>query len=178
MNIKTTTRFGGNVGGKKDDPTVRNGFALTFETGELSDDVLRKLAMAGLEKVCNYGAASRVCKALGVEKNSLAEYSAERAATVKATIEAFARNATENGVGIIPLTVTVTEHVPGATSGVSEIKRNALDRLAAWESSEDGLEAALARRGYSGATHGDDGEYHPDAIAHVIGLLRAAMAAL
>lgn len=90
----------------------------------------------------------------GYKRDSMA-FSTEKAAR-------FTEIAVRELKALMPDVVVVT------TENVGTAKADALAVLADLESKPDGtLEAALAKLGYSGPTHGEDEEFHPDAVTAI-----------
>lgn len=71
-------------------------------------------------------------------------------------------------VGIAEISKRMDEVTVVTTENVGTAKADALAVLADLESKLEGaLEAALAKLGYSGPAHGEDEEFHPDAITAI-----------
>lgn len=128
--------------------------------GENPGEPLATIITSGIRYEVERGVASECYKAIagkggklpkGFKRESLA-YGAESAAK-------FTEVAMREVAKLMPdVTVVTTENVGTA-------KADAIAVLTDLESKPEGtLEAALAKLGYAGDTHGEDGEFHPQAI--------------
>ena len=131
--------------------------------GENPGEPLATIITSGIRYEVERGVASECYKSIagkggklpkGFKRESLA-YSAESGAK-------FTEVALREVATLMPDVGVVT------TENVGTAKADALAVLTDLESKPEGtMEAALAKLGYSGPTHGEDGEFHPDAVTAI-----------
>jgi len=131
--------------------------------GENPGEPLATIITSGIRYEVERGVASECYKSIagkggklpkGFKRESLA-YGAESAAK-------FTAVAMREVAKLMPDVVVVT------TENVGTAKADAIAVLTDLESKPEGvMEAALARLGYAGDTHGADGEFHPDAVTAI-----------
>lgn len=151
----------------------RDGFRITavFDMGALPmAETAVKVCEHGFVSLLYRGGASVALAALGAEKASEVEFDADKAQAIADALETWfadgcpAKRGEDVGLpGGITVGITVTRYEHGATA---EPKYAREKKKLGEKESAGTLEKWLADFcGYTGDTHGDDGEYHRDALA-------------
>lgn len=176
--MKTITvemKYGGQKMSEKN-PIQRDGFAITLQCEANivdGDHVMEIMWEQGVLNLLYRGGASVLNDKLGVGKSSEAEYSVERAKVVqKALAEWFFGGCKNRSGAALPggLVVSVEVGKHDFAEGGKSVKglywKDAVELLGQVESSKKHEPSEWMARecGYAGPLHGEDGEFHPDAI--------------
>lgn len=124
---------------------------------------LATIIVSGIRYEVERGVASECYKSIAGKGGKLPKgFKRESLAFTAEAAERFTAVAMREVSKLMPDVVVTT------TENVGTLKADALAVLTDLESKPDGtLEAALAKLGYAGETHGDDGEFHPQAVATI-----------
>lgn len=150
-----------------------NNIGFTFDV-ELTEAQRDALALRGIKALAG-GVMPTVAKAyLGVAKLPVGFKGESIPCDDKARAE-FVKALEGLTLGDDVLSVTSVSTFPYLNTAD---KARATAKLGQWESA-DVLESHLETKcGYTGATHGEDGEFHPEALVAVHALIEKALAAL
>ena len=131
--------------------------------GENPGEPLATIITSGIRYEVERGVASECYKSIAGKGGKLPKgFKRESLAFTAEAAEKFTAVAMREVSKLMPDVTVVT------TENVGTLKADAIAVLTDLESKPEGtLEAALAKLGYYGDTHGEDGEFHPQAVATI-----------